>query len=145
MINEPSEVEPLTRELSFLTLRAHRISRRLVELSNDQEEERTTTQPIPLRIGDTVRVITNYRNRRGTIGDITRLTRSTVWIIPRSSVAGWNIPRSPLANAANCRPIQCRRSSVVRIEERTDDTEQRYAQPTTATEPNRHDVLQPEQ
>ena len=144
MINEPSEVERLTRELSSLTLRAHRISRRLVELSNDQEEERTTTQPIPLRIGDTVCVITNYRNRRGTIGDITRLTRSTVWIIPRSSVAGWNIPRSSSANAGNStRPIQCRRNSVVRVE-RTDDTEG-YTQPTTATESNRHDVLQSEQ
>ena len=144
MINEVSEVERLTRELNSLNLRARQISERLEELGRS-EEERNVTQIIPLRIGDTVRITTTYRNRRGTIGHITRLTRSTVWVIPRSSVAGWNIPRSPLANAANCRPIQCRRSSVVRIEERTDDTEQRYAQPTTATEPNRHDVLQPEQ
>ena len=138
MINEPSEVERLTRELSSLTLRAHRISRRLVELSNDQEEER-----IPLRIGDTVCVITNYRNRRGTIGDITRLTRSTVWIIPRSSVAGWNIPRSSSANAGNSRPIQCRRNSVVRVD-RANDTEG-YTQPSTTAESNRYDVLQSEQ
>ena len=102
MINEASEVERLTRELNSLNLRAQQISERLEELGS-REEERNTTQHIPLRIGDTVRVLTNYRNRRGTIGIITRLTRSSVWIRPSFQVH--TIPRT----------IQLRISSVARV------------------------------
>ena len=77
MINDDNEVERLTRELQSLSLRSLQISRRLSELTSN---EYNSDEDSPLRVGDLVRVTTNYRNRRGTVGTITRTTNATVWI-----------------------------------------------------------------
>ena len=103
MINEEdNEVERLTRELQSLSLRTLEISRRLNELTNNNNSDNSEIDNT-LRIGDTVRVTANYRNRRGTIGTITRTTAASVWIRPHNT------------NLASNQNIRLRIGSVERV------------------------------
>lgn len=84
------QAEALALQLERLTLQANTVRNQLVQLNNQRtrrEADKDKVAPVPRRnqtiqIGDKVVVTNKYKGRQGTIGIVTRLTRTQAYVDP---------------------------------------------------------------
>ena len=84
------QAEALTLQLQALTLEANTVRTQLVQLNNrrarrEAEENKPATvrkRKHPIQIGDRVIVTNKYKERQGTVGTVTKLTRTQAYVDP---------------------------------------------------------------